>query len=330
MRASPSGTPPTRATRLGGPGDARLMPITVIGDSTLDVTVRAAGPPRAGGDVPARISISPGGQGANVAVRLARAGLDVRLATAIADDTAGRLLTAALETDGVAIVRLGAARSGLVISLLDADGERAMLSDRVTLEPTGLAAACVGAQWVHCSGYALADDATGDAIAEILGSLPPSTRVSAGGGSLPDDPTRSVRVRARLGTAGVALLVLSRDEAAALLDRPLPSLAAAADALAGAFSGPIAVVTGGAAGSSAAGPGFALSVPAVEQATPMLDATGAGDAYVAALIRGLLEVAWPPGVPTLRDAMERGARDGAMVSRVLGAQGRTAAEPMIR
>jgi sugar/nucleoside kinase (ribokinase family) len=306
------------------------MAITVIGDSTLDVTVRAAEAARAGGDVPARISISPGGQGANVAVRLARAGAEVRLATAIADDAAGRLLAEALEADGVTVVQLGAERSGLVVSLLDADGERAMLSDRVTLEPTRLAAACAGADWVHCSGYALADDATGDAVAAVLGSLPPMTPVSAGGGSLPDDPARSARVRARLATARVALLVLSRDEASALIDRPLPSMAAAADAVAGAFPGLVAVVTGGAAGSSAAGPGFALSVPAVEQATPMLDATGAGDAYLAALILSLLGKAWPPAVPTLREAMEQGARDGALASRVLGAQGRTAVEPMPR
>ena len=305
------------------------MPITVIGDSTLDVTVRAAEAPRAGGDVPARISISPGGQGANVAVRLARAGEDVRLATAIADDAAGRLLAEALEADGVAVTRLGAERSGLVISLLDGAGERAMLSDRVTLDPTKLAAACAGADWVHCSGYALADDATGDAVAELLGSLV-QARVSAAGGSLPDDPARSARVRARLATAGVALLILGREEAAALLDRALPSLPAAADGLAGAFPELIAVVTGGATGSAAAGPGFALSVPAVEQPTPVVDATGAGDAYVAALIATLLGADWPPDVPTLRGAMERAARAGGLVSRVLGAQGRTPAEATLR
>jgi len=303
------------------------MPVTVIGDATLDVTVRPAEAPRAGGDVPAQISISPGGQGANVAVRLARAGLDVRLATAIADDAAGRLLAPALKADGVRLVRLAAQRSGLVISLLDGAGERAMLSDRVTLDPAGVAAACAGAEWVHCSAYALADDASGDALARVLGSLPPSTRVSAGGGSLQPDAARSARVRDRVATAGVALLVLGRDEAAALLERPLPSVAAAADAMASAFPGLIAVVTGAAAGSAAAGPGFALSVPAIEQPTPMLDATGAGDAYVAALIAALLAATWPPDVQTLRDAMERGSRDGALVSRVLGAQARTAAEP---
>jgi ribokinase len=299
------------------------MRVTVIGDSALDVTVRPTAPPRAGGDVPARISLSPGGQGGNVAVRLARAGLEVRLATAIADDAAGRLLREALDADGVIVVRLAAARSGLVISLLDPGGERAMLSDRVTLAPAGVAAACAAADWVHCSAYPLADDATADALAELLGALPSATIVSAGGGSLPDDPALAERLRRRLSTAGVRLLVVSREEASALLARPLPSLPAAADALAGAFLSVIAVVTGAAAGSAAAGPGFALSVPAVEPATPMVDATGAGDAYVAALIVRLAASDWPPDAATLRDAMERGTRAGGLVARVVGAQGRT-------
>jgi len=329
MHESPFGTRATRATRPGGPGDTRLMRVTVIGDTTLDVTVRPEEAPRAGGDVPARISLSPGGQGANVAVRLARTGVEVRLATAIANDAAGRLLAEALEADGVAVADLGAERSGLVISLLDEAGERAMLSDRVTLEPARLAAACAGAEWVHCSGYALADDLSGDAVARVLGSLP-GARVSAGGGSLPDDPARSARVRARLAAGGVVLLILGREEAAALLDRPLPSLPAAADGLASSFPGVIAVVTGAAAGSAAAGPGFALSVPAVEQATPVVDATGAGDAFVAAVIVALLEAGWPPGVPRLREAMERGARAGGLVSRVLGAQGVTPEEAIGR
>jgi ribokinase len=302
------------------------MPVTVIGDATLDVTVRPAAAPIAGGDVPAGISISPGGQGANVAVRLARAGTRVRLVTAIADDAAGRLVGAALEADGVAIVRLAADRSGLVVSLLDGDGERAMLSDRVSIDARGVAAACAGADWVHCSGYPLADDASGDLLADVLGSLPSSTKVSAGGGSLPQDGERSARVRRRVAAAGVDLLCLSRDEAAALLDRPLPSLAAAADALAGNFPDLIAVVTGAAAGSAAAGPGFAISVPAVDVATPVVDSTGAGDAYIAALIGRLVRADWPPDLATLRHAMERGSAEGAVVSRVLGAQGRTVAE----
>ncbi len=306
------------------------MRVTVVGDSTLDVTARPAGEPVAGGDVPARITLTPGGQGANVAVRLARAGVEVRLATAIADDAAGGLISSALEADGVAIARLASERSGAVVALLDSTGERTMLSDRVTLDPLALADACAGAGWVHCSGYALADDATGDALAAILGSLPVDTRVSAGGGSMRRDAARARRVRERLATAGGSLLILDRDEAAALLDLALPSLAAAADALAVAFPRLIAVVTGAAAGSSAAGPGFALSVPAPDLASPAVDATGAGDAFGAALIGALLATEWPPDVRTLRTAMEAGSRQGALVSRVLGAQAPVAGEATAR
>jgi ribokinase len=302
------------------------MPIAVIGDATLDVTARPAEAPRVGGDVPAQITLSAGGQGANVAVRLARAGREVRLATAIADDAAGRLLTAALDADGVALVHLAAKRSGIVVALLDDAGERTMLSDRVSLDLGGLAVACAGAEWIHCSLYALADDATGDALAELLGSLASSRRVSAGGGSLPHEPELARRVRRRLATAGVSLLLLGREEAAGLLDLPLPSAAAAADALASAFAGLIGVVTGGATGSAAAGPGFALSVPPQDPATPMVDATGAGDAYAAALIDALAGAPWPPDVPALRAAMEAGSRHGGLASRVLGAQARTVAE----
>ena len=58
----------------------------------------------------------------------------------------------------------------------------------------------------------------------------------------------------------------------------------------------------------------------------MVDATGAGDAYAAALIAALMGTAWPPDVSTLRAAMEAGSLAGGLVSRVLGAQGRVAGE----
>jgi ribokinase len=302
------------------------MRVTVVGDCTLDVTVEPTAAPRPGGDSPARITLSPGGQGANVAVRLARAGFVVRLAAAIADDPPGRLLIAALDADGVELERLPAERSGTVVALLDATRERTMLSDRVTLAPAAVAKACAGADWVHCSGYPLADDATGDALAAVIRSLPDATRVSMGGGSLPPDAARAARVRRRLATARARLLILSRDEAASLLSASMPSLAAAADALAGAFPGVIAVVTGGSAGSAAAGPGFALSVPVRDPAAPMVDATGAGDAYAAGLIGALLAVDWPPDLPILRAAMEAGSALGVLVSRVMGAQGGIAGE----
>jgi sugar/nucleoside kinase (ribokinase family) len=291
------------------------------------VTVHGSWAARPGADTPVQISLGPGGQGGNVAVRLARGGVAVRLATAIGGDAAGRLLRAALEAEGVDLVGPAVERSGTVVALVDAAGERTMLSDRVGLQPHVAAAAGAGVDWVHCSGYPLADDATGDALAAALGALPQRVRISMGGGSLLPDPDRAARVRARITASGARLLVLGRDEVAALLDADPLSLPAAADALSRAFPRLIAVVTGGALGSSAAGPGYALSVPAQDPAAPMVDATGAGDAYAAGLIGGLLDAAWPPDAATLRAAMEGGSRLGGLVSRVSGAQGRVAGEP---
>jgi len=70
-------------------------------------------------------------------------------------------------------------------------------------------------------------------------------------------------------------------------------------------------------------------VPAHDPATPVVDATGAGDAYAAGLIGTLLPADWPPDVPTLRRAMEAGSRLGGLVSRMIGAQARVAGETSV-
>ena len=107
--------------------------ITVIGDALLDVHVVPAEPPRPGGDVPAEIRLEPGGQGANVSVRLARRGLPVRLVCALGPDAAGSLLRERLAADGVEVVDLVASATGAVVVLLDAARERTMFSQRVPL-----------------------------------------------------------------------------------------------------------------------------------------------------------------------------------------------------
>ncbi|MDH4335297.1 MAG: carbohydrate kinase family protein [Chloroflexota bacterium] len=295
------------------------MRVAVIGDCTLDVTVRPGAPPHPGGDVPASVELGPGGQGANVAVRLARLGVSVSLAAPVADDVTGRILRSSLAAEDVQLHALDAARSATVVALLDTDGERAMLSDRVTIDPAAASRASVGADWVHCSAYALADDATGDALASRLGDLAVAAPVSVGGGSLPPDPALAARVRARLAASGAALLVFSRDEAASLLGTRVESLAAGAAALHAAFPGTWAIVTGGADGSAAAGPVEALSVPGRRVET--VDATGAGDAYAAGLIAALLHEPWPPAADAVRRAMLAATELGAQTAGVLGAQG---------
>ena len=282
------------------------MLIAVIGDCMLDISVRPSGPMRPGADAPAAIRLSPGGQGANVAVWLARRGAAVRLIAPMADDAAGRLLREILAGEAIELAPLPAMATGTVVALLDAEGERTMLSDRSSFAAGDLADLLADADWVHVSGYALRDPA-GEAIARAIDGLPDEVRVSIGGGSLPAG-AEAARFGDLVRLANPELLIVSTDEAAAL----------------GTGFPAVTVTTAGAHGSSASSPGMQrIDVPAAALAGPVLDATGAGDAYAAALIGELAHLGdWPPPVVELRRAMGVAGRLGAEVARVEGAQGR--------
>jgi sugar/nucleoside kinase (ribokinase family) len=297
----------------------------VIGDLSLDITVAPIAPRRERADTPATIHIGPGGQGATVAVRLARQGADSRLVAPLADDAAGRLLREALQADQVGLATLPATRTTVVIVLLDDAGERTMISDRQALDPAAVSSGLAGAGWIHCSGYPLLDDRGGDALAQLLGARGADVRLSVAGGSVPPDPARVSRLRSRLAAAAPDLVVISRDEAESMLaTRPIRAAAAAGALQALA---PVVIVTAGVDGSAAAAGGLRLEAPAERHRGPMLDATGSGDAYAAALIAALADArAWPPAEADLRAAMEKGSRLGALVARVAGAQGRVAGE----
>jgi sugar/nucleoside kinase (ribokinase family) len=211
-----------------------------------------------------------------------------------------------------------------VAVLLDAGRERTMLSDRQPLAAAAAGAALADVEWVHCSGYALLDDATGDALATALGARPASVRLSVGGGSLPPEPARVARFRARLRSAAPQLCLLSRDEADAINGRAASSAPDAAAQLAKLAD--VVVVTAGADGSAATLSGDLLIAPSADVSGPIVDATGAGDAYAAALIARLAPAPWPPRPGQLRRAMAEAGRLGARVARVAGAQGRVGGE----
>lgn len=302
-----------------------MTTFAVIGDLGLDIAVAPSAPRRPGSDTPAAVRIGAGGQGANVAVRLARQGAHVCLVAALADDAAGRLLREAMEVEHVRLATLPASRSTAVVVLLDEAGERTMLSDRQMLDPAAVAPALRGAGWIHCSGYALLDDSTGDALAQLLGSRGPDVRLSIAGGSVPPDPARVSRLRSRLAAAAPDLVVVSQDEAESMLATQTIPAAAAASAL--QALAPVVIVTSGPDGSAAAAGELRVESAADALPGPMLDATGSGDAYAAALLVELVEQPrWPPPEADLRAAMEKGSQMGALVARVHGAQGRVAGE----
>ncbi len=292
----------------------------VIGDATIDVAVAPAHPLRHAGDVPATVRFGFGGQGANVAVRLARRGAEVSLLAAIGSDTAGRLIAETLTAEGVQLAPATVSRSSTVVALLDPSGERSMLSDRQRLPSAVLEPVLAGASWIHVSAYALLDDDEGDALAASLGARREGIRLSIAGGSIPPVGDVVSRMLSRLAVARPELLIASRDEAAALLGETASPATEAAARLARLAR--LVIVTAGGDGSSACADGESIEVPAHHTAAPALDATGSGDGYCAALIAKLAAVAWPPRSDELRRAMAAATRAGSQVARVSGAQGR--------
>ena len=102
------------------------MLVCSLGDLTLDVLVRLSGPIAAGGDTDSEITLSPGGQGANVAAWVAALGGRARFVGKHGIDEAGRLAREGLERRGVEVVGPATGANGIVCSLVSPDGERSM------------------------------------------------------------------------------------------------------------------------------------------------------------------------------------------------------------
>ena len=79
------------------------MTVVVLGDLMTDVVAWVSGPLAHASDTPAQITTHPGGGGANVAARLAAAGVETLLVARIGNDPAGRAAVEDLRAGGVRI-----------------------------------------------------------------------------------------------------------------------------------------------------------------------------------------------------------------------------------
>ena len=135
------------------------MLVCTLGDLTLDVLVRLAGPVAAGGDTDAEIRLTPGGQAANVAAWAAELGAEARFVGKHGGDDAGRLALARLEAAGVEVRGPVGERSAIICSIVSPDGARSMAADRGSsahLRAEDLDAAWfAGCDHLFVSGYAL-------------------------------------------------------------------------------------------------------------------------------------------------------------------------------
>jgi len=258
------------------------MRVTTIGDVMLDVIVRLEQPLAPGDDVRAETRTGAGGQAANVAAWAASLGTEARCIAKRGDDAAGELVTRELAAHAVELVGpIAAGSTGVVVSLVGADGDRSMASDRgvsPSLEPEEIDVAWCDCDVLHVSGYALLREPISHAA--LLAARLARER----GARISVDVAAWTEIRA-FGP------VQFRD----LLDAIAPDILFATEAewemLGGAYLGaPTGVIKRGARGAIVVTEEARLDLAPVDAS--VVDTTGAGDAFAAGfLVGGSLEEA---------------------------------------
>jgi ribokinase len=282
--------------------------VLVIGDAMLDVVVRPLAPVAPTSDTPSRVRVGRGGSAANLAVALRLAAGDefeVVFAGIAGEDAAAHIVRSDLEESGV-IAHLSTApgATGVVVSLVDTNGERAMMTERGVNGELELRHVSMlfddSLIHVHVSGYTALDERTRVLVHELW------SRATAVGASTSIDvcsvgPLLQMGVGAFTQSAlGATILFANEEEALVLsgesdVERALLTLGARWREV---------VVTRGAQGAMVRHDEEDFIVPAL--AGDVVDTTGAGDSatgtYLAHRLMGV------DVTTALTHAMEAGAR----------------------
>lgn len=264
--------------------------VLVVGQTARDLVLRVDELPEHGARAAARERLeSFGGKGANQAVALARLGLASRLLSVVGDDVAAAMVLQAVRDEGVdveAVVRRSGRRTGLVVEIVDGEGGRFVedLHDECGLTPGEV-------------GATPAFDGVGTVLVQL--AVPAATALAAA------RRARSVDARVVLDGAPAdatytADLLASADavradaeEADVLVGRGIEG---ADDAVAAARelleAGPgLVVLAAGSSGNAVAwrdADGTPRSELLALPEVSVVDTTGAGDAFAAALTAALV------------------------------------------
>ncbi len=258
--------------------------LVVIGDLVADLIVLGGSMLERGTDNPAEVRLTRGGSAANVAVAASRRH-PVRFIGRVGEDTLGRTLVRELEEAGVdARVQRGG-RTGAIVILVDAVGERTMITDRGAaaelepVDPSWLAAA----EWVHLPLYGFAAPMSRAALLE-------AARVLAGKGVPVSLDLSSVATMRELGPETLRALI--EDTRPAVVFANADEAALAAEMGVDAPAGAVYVVKRGAEPVLVESGGSRHEVE-VDRVADVLDSTGAGDAFAAGYITAAIRGASP-------------------------------------
>lgn len=282
----------TRERRLLGRAYVlpQRAPIVCIGGSNLDRKLRTLAPLQMGTSNPVSQRETPGGVARNVAENLARLGLPVHLLSAVGDDPAGRELLAHAARLGIATsgsLQTADAATGSYTAVLDADGAMLLalaqmaLTERLSPDFLRLTTAQRASASLTVIDLNLPADSVAQLISEAAADTRPLIVVAV-----------SVPKMARLpqDLSGVHCLLLNEGELAALCGgKPLTSASTLRRAHRQLRERGLQqlVITQGAAGVLYSDGDELLAMPA--PGVPVLDVTGAGDAFAAGVCASLYQ-----------------------------------------
>jgi ribokinase len=152
------------------------MRLCCLGDLLLDVVVRTRGSSGPDAEGSAETRVGAGGQAANVAAWAAELGAEARFVGKRGSDAAAEVAGRELASRGVDLLgSVEDGRTGIVVSLVAADGNRTMLTDRGVAPFLRAEELDVrwfgGCDWLHLSGYSLLRSPIDEAAAKAAGAL---------------------------------------------------------------------------------------------------------------------------------------------------------------
>ncbi|WDR01513.1 PfkB family carbohydrate kinase [Devosia algicola] len=288
--------------------------ILVVGDVMTDIIVMPEGPMVKGSDRRAKVRNRPGGSGANQAAWLGAVDADVIFAARVgAADRMGYEnyfrglgVVAVLATDDQL-------PSGVLVTIVDPDGERSFLTDRganLNLCAADLPDSLLDdVSLVLVSGYSLFEPGPRSAVRGLFAAAR-ARNIAIAVDAASVGFLKEVGVKSFLDwTQGSAWLLANQDEAKILtgssrLDKQMRVLGGRFDNV---------VIKRGRSGAALGGrDGVALTLPA--PSVQVVDSTGAGDAFAAGLLSAVL------GGATHAVALEAGIAAGARAVQAIGGQ----------